>query len=210
VCDEATLESAIAGAAAHLGGFDIVLYAAGIARLKQLREQDAAAWQEVLGPNLVGAALTTRAAVPHLAPRGIVAYCSSTTDDQPRWGLASYAVTKAALNRLVEAWRAEHRDARFVRVTIGSTIGTEFGDNFDAPTLQEAFAHWVVNAQHTTNLMQPADVAAVLADLVATLRAHPDVDIPVLALDPPGGPLTLPATREMVERAFGSVGDGYP
>ncbi len=202
VCDEASVDAGMARAAELLGGIDVVLYAAGFARLARLQDQGAADWQEVLGPNLIGAALTTRAAVPHLTKGAVVAFCSSTSDDQPRWGLAAYSVTKSALNRLVEGLRAEHRDARFVRVTIGSTIGTEFGDHFEPELLGEAFAHWVVNAQHTANLMRPEDVGGVLADLVATLRAHPAVDITSLCIEPPGGPLTLPPTPESAAKAF--------
>jgi NAD(P)-dependent dehydrogenase (short-subunit alcohol dehydrogenase family) len=208
VCDEASVASGVAEAAARLGEIDVVLYAAGFARLARLADQGAAEWQEVLGPNLVGAALTARAVAPHLSARAVVAFCSSTSDAQPRWGLSAYAVTKAALNRLVAALRAEHRDPRFVTVTIGSTIGTEFGEHFDAAMLQAAFAQWVVHAQHTANLMVPEEVAQVLCDVVATMRAHPDVDIPALALEPPGGPLTLPATPDVVAQAFAPPPNG--
>ncbi|MCU1430220.1 MAG: short-chain dehydrogenase [Actinomycetia bacterium] len=202
VCDEATIGEAIDQAAARLGGIDAVLYAVGFARIARLQDQDAQQWQDVLGPNVVGAALTVRAAIPHLSPGAIVAFCSSTSDDQPRWGLSAYSVSKAALNRLVEGLRAEHRDTRFVRVTIGSTIGTEFGSNFTPELVQQAFAHWVVNAQHTANMMQPGDVANVLTDLIATMRANPNVDIPNLSIEPPGGPLTLPPTQDMVTKAY--------
>jgi NADP-dependent 3-hydroxy acid dehydrogenase YdfG len=202
VCDEASVARGVADAVAELDCIDVVLYAAGFARLAKLSDQGAADWQEVLGPNLIGAAVTMRALVPHLSPAAVAMFCSSTTDDQPRFGLSSYGVTKAALNRLVESLRAEHRGVRFVRVTIGSTFGTEFGDNFPPEFLQQAFAEWVVNAQHTANMMQPDDVAQVMVDLIATMRAHPNVDIPALALEPPGGPLTLPATPDVIAQAF--------
>ena len=42
----------------------------------------------------------------------------------PPWpGLGAYAVSKAALDKLVEAWRAEHPHVAFTRLVIGDCIG---------------------------------------------------------------------------------------
>jgi NAD(P)-dependent dehydrogenase (short-subunit alcohol dehydrogenase family) len=206
VRDAGSIEAGVAGAVEKLGGVDAVLYAAGVARLALLADESADDWRAVLETNLVGAALVARAAAPHLAPaHGVMAFCSSTTDGQPRWGLSLYGVSKAALNRLVDSLRAEHRDVRFLRATIGPTVGTEFGDAFERAALEEAFAQWVVTAQHTAQSMSLESVADVLLHQIELLLDHPDVDIPHVAIEPPGGPLTMPPTADSLEVFFASL-----
>jgi NAD(P)-dependent dehydrogenase (short-subunit alcohol dehydrogenase family) len=116
------------------------------------------------------------------------------------WGLTGYGATKAAFDRLIEGLRDEHPEVRFVRAIIGSTIGTEFGAGFDASVLSEAFPRWVVTGQQTAAMMQPDELAAVVVDVLATLRANPGVEIPQLPLDPPGGFMTLPPTPEVAAK----------
>jgi NAD(P)-dependent dehydrogenase (short-subunit alcohol dehydrogenase family) len=203
VCDEDSVERAVDEAVVALGGLDAVLHTAGVARLGRLADQGASEWREVLETNVMGPALVASAAAPHLKPgAGVMVFCSSTVDEQPRWGLAPYGVSKVALNRLVECLRAEYEDIRFVRATIGSTLGTEFGSNFAGDVLNEAFAHWIVRAQHTTQMMAVEDVAAVLLDLIGTLLERPGVQFPTVHVEPPGGLLTLEATPDVIAQAY--------
>ncbi len=203
VCDEHSVTGAIAEAVAVLGGLDAVVHTAGVARLGRLADHGAAEWREVLETNVMGPALVARAVVPHLEPgAGVVVFCSSTVEAQPRWGLAPYGVSKVALNHLVECLQAEYEQIRFVRVTIGSTIDTEFGANFGADILDEAFAQWIVRAQHTNQMMAVEDVAAVLLDLVGSLLDRPGVHFPTVHVEPPGGVLTLEPTVDVIAQAY--------
>jgi NAD(P)-dependent dehydrogenase (short-subunit alcohol dehydrogenase family) len=156
-------------------------------------EETADSWRRMFDTSVVGAALVARRAVPILGDGGIVLACSSSNTHRRLWGLAGYGATKAALDRLVEGLRDEHPRVRFVRAVIGPTFGTEFGDGFDGDTLMEAKPRWVVAGQQPATMMRPDDVAAVVVDVLATMRAHPGVEIPVLPVDPPGGPALLPA-----------------
>ena len=207
VRDEASIADGVARAVDHLGGLDAVVHSAGTARMGTLADENAERWREVLETNVIGAALVAQQVIPHLAasPLGVMLFCSSTSDDQPRWGLSAYAVSKAALNRLVEELRHEHRDVRFIRTTIGSTIGTEFGNNFDGEILMQALAQWVVSAQATAKMMTAPDLGAVLSELLDMLLRHPDVDMPQLSLEPPGGTMTLPATPDMLTKFYESM-----
>ena len=94
--------------------------------------------------NVTGASIVTAAALPHLkASSGVAMYLSSVSASQtPPWpGLGSYAVSKAALDKLVEAWRAEHPDVGFTRVIVGECGGGEgeamtgFADGWDRELL---------------------------------------------------------------------------
>ncbi len=207
VRDDASIAAGVAEAVDRLGGLDAVIHAAGTGRMATLADETADGWRHVLETNVIGSALVAKAVIPHLEETGsgVMLFCSSDSDEQPRWGLSSYSVSKAALNRLVAGLRAEHPDVRFVRTSIGSTIGTEFGNNFDGDMLNEAFAHWLVSAQHTAKLMTAEELGAVLAELIATLLGHPDVDMPSISLVPPGGPMTLPPTPEMAAKVFEAV-----
>jgi NAD(P)-dependent dehydrogenase (short-subunit alcohol dehydrogenase family) len=55
------------GRGGGLGGLDALVYAAGAAPLAAIADADAGAWSLALETNLIGAALVTRAAIPHLA-----------------------------------------------------------------------------------------------------------------------------------------------
>src|SRR5438067_4616968 len=116
--DPASCHSAIEEAAQGLGGIDALVYTPGIGPLARLADVDAATWRRAFDTNVIGAALVTAAAIPHLTEsRGAAAYLSSVSASQtPPWpGLGAYTVSKAALDQLVEAWRAEHPQVGFTR-----------------------------------------------------------------------------------------------
>ena len=78
---------------------------------RALADTDAAAWRRIFDTNVIGAALVTAAALPHLeASEGRALYLSSVSASlTPPWpGLGAYVVSKAALDKLIEAWRGEH------------------------------------------------------------------------------------------------------
>ena len=85
VTDEGSCRSAIAEAAAGLGGIDSLVYAPGIGPLMKLVDTDAETWRRVFDTNVTGAALVTAAAVPHLAESaGTAVYLSSVSASQTR------------------------------------------------------------------------------------------------------------------------------
>ena len=87
-------------AAAGLGGIDALRLRPGIGPLGPARRHRPDTWRRTFDTNVIGAALVTAAAVPHLtASRGVAAYLSSVSASlTPPWpGLGSYAVSKAAL-----------------------------------------------------------------------------------------------------------------
>ncbi|MEY2454237.1 MAG: hypothetical protein QOD92_3811 [Acidimicrobiaceae bacterium] len=178
---------AVARAFDGIEALDAVLYASGVAQLAPLNEQSQDDWRDTLETNLVGAALVAQQAIPLLSSSsGVMLFCSSTTDDEHRWGLGAYGVSKAALNRLVDGLRAEHPDVRFTRTTLGPTLTAGFAAEWDPALLDDAFARWVKEGQQKRNVMPVEGVAQVLLTLITTLLAHPDVAIPEVHVEPPG------------------------
>src|SRR3954451_5787436 len=151
VTDEQSARTAIAQAAKELGGIDALVYASGIGPLARLADTDAATWRRVFDTNVTGAALVPSAPLPALQESGGVAmYLSSVSASMtPPWpGLGAYAVSKAALDKLVEGWRAEHPHLGFTRVVVGDCGGGEgdavsgFPNEWDQDLAMEFFPVW--------------------------------------------------------------------
>jgi len=190
VTDETSCRAAIADAAAGLGGIDTLVYAPGIGPLARLVDTDAATWHRVFDTNVTGAALITSAAIPHLSTSGgRAAYLSSVSASlTPPWpGLAAYAVSKAALDKLVEAWRAEHPNVGFTRVVVGDCAGgegpsqTEFANGWNADLAAEFYPVWVARNYLSGSLI---DVDHLVTLIDAVLRGGTTLSIPSVTLAP--------------------------
>jgi NAD(P)-dependent dehydrogenase (short-subunit alcohol dehydrogenase family) len=190
VTDDGSCRSAIAEAAAGLGGIDALVYAPGIGPLMKLVDTDAETWRRVFDTNVTGAALVTAAAVPHLAASGGAAlYLSSVGASQtPPWpGLGSYAVSKAALDKLVEAWRVEHPDIGFTRVIVGDCAGGEgdsmtgFANGWDLELAAELHPVWAARHYLSGNLME---VERLVAMVHAVLREGATLSVASITVAP--------------------------
>jgi NAD(P)-dependent dehydrogenase (short-subunit alcohol dehydrogenase family) len=190
VTDQASCQQAIDAAADGLGGIDALVYASGIGPLARVADMDAASWHRVLDTNLVGAALITAAALPHLtASEGAAAYLSSTSASMtPPWpGLGAYAVSKAALDKLVESFRAEHPRVGFTRVTVGECAGgdgasmSEFPTEWDGELATEVAPIWVNRGYMCGALL---DVEELISVVAAVLRCGSSASVPTVAIVP--------------------------
>lgn len=175
----------VAAAVDRLGGIDLLVHAAGTGTLARIEDVDADTWRHIHAVNLLGPTLVTAAALPHLAPDALVAFLSSESAAETRWGMSAYASTKAALDATIRSWRVEHPERRFMRIVMGATLGTEFGDGFGAEVLGTAFERWMATGVALT-AMEADDVGRQLAEVLAAVLAHPTIDVPDLCLDPRG------------------------
>jgi NAD(P)-dependent dehydrogenase (short-subunit alcohol dehydrogenase family) len=116
---------------------------------------------------------------------GVVAVLSSETVGRPRYGLGAYGASKAALDQLLHALRVEHPLVRFTTVTVGATFPTEFGDGFDPRVLGRALSEWARHGLMTEEMMDPDEVAAVLAGVFGAALGNPTVGVEHLVLRPP-------------------------
>lgn len=170
VREESDCHAVVATAVDRFGGLDDLVYATGTGPLVQLIDADQATWREALETNLLGAAMVTRAAVGSLeASEGRAIYFSSTSASiTPPWpGLNLYVVSKAALDKLIDAWRSEHPSVSFTRVVTGPTV-TEFAEDWDPELFAEAGALWVQRAYLGVAAMDPYVVAGEVVRLLAS------------------------------------------
>jgi NAD(P)-dependent dehydrogenase (short-subunit alcohol dehydrogenase family) len=144
----------------------------------------------VFDTNVIGASLVTAAAVPHLAASsGAAVYLSSVSASQtPPWpGLGAYAVSKAALDKLVEAWRAEHPDIGFTRLVVGDCAGgegdsrTQFNESWDHEIAAEVVPTWAARHYLSGALM---DVERLVAMVHAVLREGATLSVPSITVAP--------------------------
>lgn len=176
VTDESSCRSAIGEAAGTLGGIDSLVYAAGVGSLQRIADIHADAWRWAFETNVIGASLITAAAVPHLeASSGVAAYLSSVQSSMtPPWpGMATYSVSKAALDKLVEAWRAEHPKVGFTRVVVGECAGGEgasqsgFATDWDGELASEVMPQWIARNYMTGLLMEVDELLRVMDNVLA-------------------------------------------
>jgi NAD(P)-dependent dehydrogenase (short-subunit alcohol dehydrogenase family) len=190
VTEPSSCRDAIEEAATRLGGIDSLVYATGVGPLRRLIDLDAETWRRTFETNVTGAALVTAAAIPHLtASGGAAAYLTSVSASlTPPWpGLAAYTVTKAALDKLVEAWRVEHPAVGFTRVIVGNCGGgegasmTEFAAGWDPQLAAELAPVWVARNYLSGPLLEVDELVRVVETV---LRCGAGASIPSVAVTP--------------------------
>ena len=189
VCDEDSSHRVVDAAAEALGGLDAVVYTPAILAMSMLMDADAQFWDEAFRTNVTGAALVTQAAVPHLREgRGRILYLSSVSASGPPWpGLGVYIASKAALERMVEAWRAEHSEVLFTCLSLGTIWSDRDPDDFPAWMTTERAMKVIGNEMPQwgeRGLARPPLPDSKIADQVASILAS-DADIERITIQAP-------------------------
>ena len=179
VTDEKSCRAAVEEAATKLGGIDGLVYSTGIGPLSRVEEITAEVWRRAFDTNVIGAALTTSAALPYLKESaGRVAYMSSVSASlTPPWpGFAAYNVSKAAMDKMVDSWRTEHPSVGFTRIVMGDSAGgeghgaTEFPTGWDMDYFIQMHAEWTARGLLAGGLLDVSELLAVV-DLILTSNA---------------------------------------
>jgi NAD(P)-dependent dehydrogenase (short-subunit alcohol dehydrogenase family) len=190
VTDEASIATAVGEAVSGLGGVDALVYATGVAPLGPIQETDADAWRWTFDTNVVGAARVTAAALDALREsHGVAIYLSSVSASltAPWPGLAAYTVSKAALDKMVEAWRTEHPSIGFTRLVVGDCVGgegdgmTQFANAWDPELAGTMSMQWFESGLISGSFIDVDHLAAVV-DSIA--RAGGSVAMPTVTLTP--------------------------
>lgn len=174
VTEEAQCRDLVGQAVEVLGGLDALVYAAGTVPLQPLADAGPELWRRVLDTNLVGAALVTRACLPHLIAGGRVVYLSSDSVGRPFPGLVPYAASKAGLEEMVRGWRAEHPDVGFTVAVVGPTL-TGMADGWDPDAAAGAFARWKADG-YLAEQPDPLPASAVAETVLGALALDPPAE----------------------------------
>ncbi len=190
VTDESSCRSAIANAASKLGGIDGLVYTPAIGVLARIEDTDAETWRRVFDTNVTGASIVMSAALHELKTTGGTAVFLSSVSASltPPWpGLAAYAVSKAALDKLVQAWRAEHPDVGFTCAIVGDCAGgegdaqTQFANGWDTELLGEYYSIWSTR-NYLSGCLIGVDHPG--GGIDAVLRGGPTLSIPSITIAP--------------------------
>lgn len=212
VTDQVSCRNAVAESADALGGIDGVVYCPGVGVLSRIEDLDLDAWHKTFDTNVAGASLFTAAALPHLTESGgVVAYLSTVSASfTPPWsGLASYVVTKAAMDKLVEAWRVEHPHVGFTRVVVGDCAGGEgvassqFMSGWDMELLGELYPTWLSRGLLAGTVFEVEELVHVID---AILRCGASAAIPSVTIVP----RQSPQATSLDELGFGGQADAAP
>ena len=190
VTDEASCRSAIADAAAGLGGIDALVYAPGIGPLSRIADVDADTWQRVFATNVTGAAIVTSAALPALtASAGTAAYLSSV-ERVSHATLARARCLRGEQGRARQAGGGLARRApagRLHRVVVGDCGGGEgdaqshFANGWDTELATEMATTWINRSFLSGSLI---DVDHLVTVIDAVLRGGASLSIPSVTLAP--------------------------
>ena len=109
VRDSAAVQRAVDAAIAEFGRIDILINNAGIVAYAEVETMSDVEWDAMIGINLTGPFVVTRAIVPHLkaAGRGVIVNNSSVMGLRGGNRLSHYVASKHGLTGLTKAWAIE-------------------------------------------------------------------------------------------------------
>jgi NAD(P)-dependent dehydrogenase (short-subunit alcohol dehydrogenase family) len=131
---------------------------------------------------------------------GVAVYLSSVSASlTPPWpGLGAYAVSKAALDKLVEAFRAEHPSVGFTRLVVGDCAGGEgdsmtgFADDWDHERAVEFGTEWAARKYLSDSLIEVDELVTVVDSLI---RHGGSLSLHSVTVAPRTTPQAAPAPR---------------
>ena len=178
---------------------DALFVSAGAAPLRRLVDTTEDEWRSTLETNVIGINRLMAGVLPLLRPHSVVIIVSSETAVLPRSHLGAYGASKAALEHTVYQWREEYPWLRLTTVSLGGTMPTEFGRQFEADLIVEALHAWSASGRNQEAFMDTEEVCDVLRDIMTTLLHSPSVGLHRLELRSPSAVATdlkfLGATR---------------
>lgn len=108
VTDADALSAAVEAAIGELGGLDVVMANAGVARWGMVRSMDPDAWEQVIAVNVLGVYRTVRATLPSLVERrGYVLVVASIAAASAVPGVSAYCTSKAGIENFANTLRLE-------------------------------------------------------------------------------------------------------
>lgn len=172
ISNEQAVEADVTAAIAALGGLDVLVNAAGILRAAHTHECTLDMWNQVIGINLTGTFLMTRAALPALlsSGHGVIVNFSSTSATFAHPYMAAYAASKGGVDALTHTLAVEYskQGLRAVAVAPG---GISSGITETTPGMLPADSDWSLFNKMSpiigSGMGTPADVAGVIAMLAS-------------------------------------------
>ena len=172
VSAEAAVSASVADIAKHLGGIDVLVNAAGILRAAHTHESTLAMWNQVIGVNLTGTYLMTRAVLPVMLDQGtgVIVNFSSTSASFGHPYMAAYAASKGGIDAFTHTIAIEYgkRGIRAVAVAPGSI---QSGITETTPGMLPPDADWSLFAKMSPVVAEGFAPPDVVAAMIASLAS---------------------------------------
>lgn len=120
VADPRAVERAMVEVGQHSSAVDLWIYAVGDIAATKVNDATPEAWQQILGANLVGAFLATRASLSVLAPDAHLVFLGAVSERLRLPRLSAYASAKAGLEAFADVLSKEERKRRVTVVRPGA------------------------------------------------------------------------------------------
>ena len=161
-------DASVAHALKSIGGFDVLVHAAGVSRDAVVWKLSVDDWDLIHDVNLRGAFLLMRHAIPILRERGggSIVLIGSINGSRGKRGTSAYSASKAGLIGLMRsvAREAGHFHIR-VNVVEPGWVRTPLTESLPPELRESALAETVLN-----ELVEPSDVAEMVAFLAKAKR----------------------------------------
>jgi 3-oxoacyl-[acyl-carrier protein] reductase len=170
VTDSFAIERVVDRVADDWGRIDILVNNAGVVRDARLEDVTDSEWNETLDVNLRGAMVCTRAAVPHMIPRGWgrILSASSIVARTGNYGQTAYAASKAGIIGLTRAWARELGP----RGITANAVAPGFIDTMMVRSVPEKVLNEIVARTPAGRIGTPDEVAHVYVFLASDLASY--------------------------------------
>jgi NAD(P)-dependent dehydrogenase (short-subunit alcohol dehydrogenase family) len=155
----------------RLGGLDALVYSTGMSIFRLVAGLSLDEWRSVFETNVFGAAVVTRAALPHLeAAQGHAIYLGSESalyEPSPWRGIGAYIASKRALDSVVRSFQLENPSVAFTSYVVGATV-TEFGS--EDTSIEPFIPDWVDHGYVGPGILEPPDHGEIVTKILAMPR----------------------------------------
>jgi NAD(P)-dependent dehydrogenase (short-subunit alcohol dehydrogenase family) len=176
VTDQASVDGAIAAAAAHFGLIDVLINNAGIGAQGTVEENDLSEWRRVFDVNVLGIVRVTRACLPHLrrSPHPAIVNTASIVSWTGLPRRACYGASKGAVYALTLAMAADHAAERIrVNCVCPGTVDTPWVTRLLAATPDPAAARASLIARQPIGRLGAAEeIAAAIVYLASPAAGY--------------------------------------
>jgi NAD(P)-dependent dehydrogenase (short-subunit alcohol dehydrogenase family) len=175
ISDEAQAAAAIEAAISRWGRLDVLANIAGMLKTVRTHECDLDTWNRIIGVNLTGTFLMTRAAIPHLIEsKGNIVNTASTSSFFGHPWMAAYASSKGAIAALTQTLAVEYcKEGVRVNAIAPGSVTSGITNNVEFPgDLTKDEGKLVRRIMSPTGFGAPEDVASVVAMLASEDGRH--------------------------------------
>jgi meso-butanediol dehydrogenase / (S,S)-butanediol dehydrogenase / diacetyl reductase len=175
IADSGFCYAAVAAAADHHGGLDIVVNAAGVIVRASGENTTDEQWERIMGVNVSGTFFMCRAAIPVMKSkgRGAIVNFGSIWGDLGSAGVAAYCASKGAVHNLTRALAMDHAtDGIRVNAVCPGEVNTPMLQSERAEAVTDQLLAQIAATVPMGRLADPDEIARVVCFLASDAASY--------------------------------------